>query len=62
MTWWFRKSKSIGPIRWTFTKSATRRAHVTGATKIGPVSISSTGRVNLSLFGFTIALRKGNRS
>jgi hypothetical protein len=59
-SWRFRKSKTIGPLRFTFSKSKARRARATGSTKIGPISISSTGRVNLTLFGFTIPLRKGH--
>jgi hypothetical protein len=60
-SWRFRKSKTIGPIRWTFTKSPARRARVAGSTRIGPVTFSSTGRVNLTMFGVTIPLRRGRR-
>jgi hypothetical protein len=62
ISWRFRRSKTIGGIRTTLSKSQGRRARVTGSTKIGPISISSSGRTNLNLFGFTIPLRRRNQS
>jgi hypothetical protein len=53
----FVRDVSTRPASDPLSKSQARCTHVTGSTKIGPISIRSTGRVNLNLFGFTIPLR-----
>jgi hypothetical protein len=55
------RAVSTRPASDPLSKSQARRTHVTGSTKIGPISISSTGRVNVNLFGFTIPLRRVSR-
>ena len=44
MGWLFRKSKTLGPLRWALGKSATGTL-TTASAKIGPITISSSGRV-----------------
>lgn len=60
--WRWRKSREIGPIRLWISKSRDHDAHLSAGTRIGPFSISSTGRVSFSLWGFTVPIRRGRRS
>jgi len=54
----YRKTKSLfgGLLRFTLSKSRGRRARLGRSIKLGPLSMSSTGRKTLSLFGFQIPI------
>lgn len=59
----FRKTKSLfgGLVRLTFSKSRGRRPRLTRSLKLGPLSLSSTGRKTLSFLGFTIPIEKDGK-
>jgi hypothetical protein len=61
ISWRFRKSKSISGVRATLSKSRGRRPRLTASKKIGPISISSNDRVNLTLWGITVPIKRGRR-
>lgn len=59
--WRWRKSKEIGPIRLRISKTRDHDAHLSASTRIGPFTVSSTGRVNFSLWGFTVPIWRWRR-
>lgn len=58
----FRKTKTFlgGLLRFTLSKTQGRPARLTRSVKVGPWSRSSTGRQQLTLFGVTIPIKRGN--
>jgi len=54
----YRKSKSLfgGLLRFTLSKTRGRRARLSRSIKLGPLSMSSTGRKTLSFLGFQIPI------
>jgi len=55
----YRKQKTFlgGLLRFTLSKTRGRRARLSRSVKLGPLSMSSTGRKTLSLFGFQIPIQ-----
>jgi hypothetical protein len=60
----YRKTKTFlgGLLRLTLSKSRGRPARLTRSVKLGPYSQSSTGRRQITLFGITIPIQKGDQS
>ena len=56
----YRKTKTFlgGLLRLTLSKSKGRPARLTRSFKVGPLSISSSGRRQITVFGVTIPLKK----
>ena len=59
----FRKTKTFlgGLFRFTLSKTKGREARLTRSFKLGPYSQSSTGRRQITLFGITIPIQKGDQ-
>lgn len=61
MSWFFRKTRDILGIRWTFSKRQGRKSRLTASKRIWPFSANSRGEVRFSAFGLQKILRRGER-
>jgi hypothetical protein len=58
-----RRTKTFlgGLLRLTYSKTKGREGRLTRSIKLGPYSQSSTGRRQITLFGVTIPIQKGDQ-